>query len=115
MNNTTNEPERLSCIRFVRRLRIHWTSFEWLRECSVDEDEDGDRWQRWETIFAVIKFGLPRRLGEPRFYKWRYDGRPRWNLSLGSTRIQWGCDHEDIYSPNNNESPTGQQDGAGEV
>jgi len=111
MNNTTNARERLSCNRFVRRLRVHWTSIEWLRERSIDEDEEGERWQRWETIFAVIKFGMPRRLGEPRFYKWRYDGRPRWNLSIGSTRIQWGCDHEDVYSPNVADEATASKKG----
>ena len=98
--NTTDSNRAVACIRFVRRLRVHWTFVEWLRECSLDEIEDGERWQRWETIFAVIKFRCPRRQGEPRFYKWSYDGRPRWNLSLGSTRIQWGCAHEDFYSPN---------------
>jgi hypothetical protein len=100
MKNTTKHIRAVACIRFVRRLRVHWTSVEWLHSRSIDEDEDGERWQRWETIFAVIKFGMPRRLSEPRYYKWRYDGRPRWNLSIGSTRIQWGCAHDDIYSPN---------------
>jgi hypothetical protein len=67
----------------------------------IDEIENGERWRRWETVFIVIKFDAPRVYGEPVFYKWHYDGRPRWNLSLGSIRLQWGFAFEDFYSENN--------------
>ena len=78
----------------MKRLRIHWRGVEWFRECISDETEDGERWQRWETVFACIKFRLPRRVGEPWFYRWTYDGMPRWNMSLGGTRIMWGFDQD---------------------
>lgn len=106
MKNTTDSLRAVACNRSVRRLRVHWFSVEWLMKCSIDEMADGERWRRWETVFAAIKFGSPRRLGEPRFYKWHYDGRPRWNLSVGSIRIQWGCAHEDMYSPNDQDQRT---------
>ena len=83
----------------MKRLRVSWTGIEWFRECVSDETEDGERWQRWETVFACIKFRLPRRVGEPWFYRWKYDGMPRWNLSLGGTRIMWGFDQDWIQLP----------------
>jgi len=56
--------------------------------------EDG--FEEWETIYTVIKFKMPLRFGEPAFYRWHYDGRVRWNLNIGATRIQWGLDHDSI-------------------
>jgi len=64
---------------------------------SVDEIEDGERWQRWETVFACIKPGLPKSKGEPWIYRWRYDARQRVNAILGQYRAMFGRDYWDDF------------------
>lgn len=70
---------------------------------SMNEPPDGDEdgWQRWELVFAHLRSAKlsPRgKLGpEPRFYRWRYDGRVRWRLWLTSTYFAaWGRDYTDL-------------------
>lgn len=75
----------------VRRLIADKWSLEWLHDLVIDEVEDGEQWQRWETIFGWLKFGAPKAKGERWLYKWRCDGCPRWCLILGAVRLQWGA------------------------
>jgi hypothetical protein len=90
---------RLVYCRFHRRmgLTINLPLYRSMAEPDLPLERG---WERWECIFchvyrAALKRGM---LGkEPRFYRWRYDGRVRWKLWITEFVFwSWGRSYEDL-------------------
>lgn len=58
----------------------------WRSQIDEPEEDSPNVWTVWETVSFFIR-RLPRSKGEPKIYKWRYDGRRRFTAYLGPYRI----------------------------
>ena len=71
-------------------------------EAVIETDEEplpveGEIWTRCETVALFVRrdpWGK-----EPRAFRWKYDGRPRFTLRMFGWSLELWRDYIDIYSP----------------